>query len=136
MPNSILNEVKQMIGINETDTAFDLDVRILINAAFSTLNDVGVGPEEGYRIETASEEWDEFIDEGPMLDKVKNFVFMKTKYAFDPPGTGYHTTAMNELIEEELVRISYAREDTEWIVHAPPPPPVVLDIWADEETAI
>lgn len=131
MPNSILTEIKEMIGIVESDTAFDLDVRILINSAFSTLHDIGVGPVDGFAIEGSDEEWDEFVEEGPMLDKVKTYVYMKTKYSFDPPGTGFHTTAMAELIKEHEVRISYAREDTEWVSPTLPSPVVVVDIWGD-----
>lgn len=135
MPDSILEEIREMIGQNAEDTAFDTDLRVFINSAFSTLHQIGIGPEEGFRIQNATAEWTDFLEEGPMLDMVKEYVFMKTKYAFDPPGTGFHTTAMAEIIKEKEVRLSYAREEESWVAPVRESPfsedvfgePIVLD---------
>lgn len=127
--DSILDEVKEFCNVSVDDSAFDTEIRMHINSAFSTLNQIGIGPDAGFSIEDDSATWDEFIDEGPMLDKVKTYLPMKVRFAFDMPGTGYHTTAMQEIIKEEEVRLSYMREDEEWV--APEPVVVVVDIFGD-----
>lgn len=121
MPESILNETKAAVNIADADTAFDIEIKMHINSAFSTLLQIGIGPEEGFRITGDSEVWTDFLPEGPMLDKVKEYLGMRVRYRFDQPGTGYHTTALKELILEEEVRLSIMREDVSWV---PPDPPV------------
>jgi len=121
MAESILDETKHVLNISEGDTAFDVDVKMYINSALSTLNQIGIGPTEGFRITGPTEEWTDFIPEGPRLDKVKEYIGLKVRYAFDPPGTGYHTTALKEMIAEAETRLSYMREDTDWV---PPEDPV------------
>jgi len=120
--NSILEDVRSMLGV--TGTEFDLDIRLWINSAFSTLNQIGVGPPDGFSVADENATWDQFLVSGPMLDMTKTYIYMKVKYAFDPPGTGYHTTAAAEIIKEHEIRLSYAREETEWVA---PIPEVVLD---------
>src|SRR4051794_12354086 len=86
MEQSILNSTKKNLGIGDDDTSFDLDIITHINSAFSILNDLGVGPEEGFVIEDEDTEWDEFLpNEIVRLSKVKTCVFLRTKLLFDPP---------------------------------------------------
>lgn len=84
---SILTSIKKLLGIAETDTNFDVDVIMHINSAFSDLNDIGVGPAEGFSITDSEAQWTDFISESmmPMFEDVKTFVYMKVKLAFDPP---------------------------------------------------
>jgi len=50
MEESILISTKKVLGLPEGDEAFDLDVITFINSAFSTLDQVGVGPTGGFYI--------------------------------------------------------------------------------------
>ena len=131
MPESILNETKDAVNVEEDDTAFDLQIKLYINSAFSTLNQLGIGPDEGFRITGDSQVWTDFLEDGPMLDKVKEYISLKTRYSWDPPGTGYHTTAMKELIAEAETRLSYMREETEWVPPVPEDPTDVEDPFGD-----
>ena len=47
MNDSILNDIKKLLGIMESYEHFDADIIIHINTAFSTLTQLGVGPSEG-----------------------------------------------------------------------------------------
>lgn len=103
--SSILNDVKHLLGLMPEDTSFDMDIIIHINSAFGTLNQMGVGPQEGYMITDASQEWSEFFN-NPRLNAVMSYVYLKVRLAFDPPKTGFELTAIKEQIQELEFRLN------------------------------
>lgn len=128
MEQSILLSTKKILGIGPSDTSFDLDVLTFINAAFSTLNDVGVGVVGGYTVTDQDVEWDDFagaaVIDDTQINDIKTYVFLRVRMLFDPPGTPYLINAFEKQLEEHIVRISYRREETDWV---DPDPPVVLE---------
>lgn len=80
---SILTSIKKLLGIAEEYEHFDVDIVMHINSAFSVLTQLGVGPEDGFRIENASTEWSEFLYDDFRLEFVKTYVYLKVKLAFD-----------------------------------------------------
>lgn len=100
MNESILNEIKKMLGIDEQDTSFDTSVRIDINAAFSRLRQLGVGPPQGFKITGSSETWNEFLSEKEFTDDIKTYIYLKTKLLFDPPTLSVLLSSMKEQISE------------------------------------
>ena len=68
MSTSILTSTKKILGIDESYTAFDLDILTHINSVFSTLNQIGIGPANGYMIEDATDTWDAFYGNDPRLN--------------------------------------------------------------------
>jgi len=103
--SSILNDIKHMLGRPEGDTTFDMDIMININSAFGTLTQLGVGPVVGFQITGPNNDWNEFTTD-PRLNAVKNYIFLKTKIAFDPPDTGFVLTAMQDQIREHEYRLN------------------------------
>lgn len=81
---SILNSIKQMLGITAEQTDFDAEIIIDINTVFNILHQIGIG-KKGYSISGANETWDDFIPEIQDTMMVKTFVYMKVKLMFDPP---------------------------------------------------
>lgn len=63
MTNSILNSTKKILGIAAEYKAFDLDIITHINSVFATLQQLGVGPVEGFMID------DEFPEVGRLLGR-------------------------------------------------------------------
>ena len=63
MTESILESIKKNRGINAEYTVFDQDIIMAINAAFSTLTQLGCGPNTGFRIEDDSAVWDDMDGE-------------------------------------------------------------------------
>ena len=104
MESSILQSVKQMLGIYEVDTAFDAELIMHINSVFSILNQLGVGPDEGFMITGSDETWDEFLNafhvDPKKIQMVKSYVYQKTKIIFDPPSTGVLNEALDRQIKE------------------------------------
>ena len=114
MEESILISIKKMLGISESYTAFDLDVIIHINAVFMILNQLGVGPAEGFAIEDESAAWGEFIEEKDMakFNSVKTLMYLKVKLLFDPPTSSATIESFNRLISELEFRLNVAAEST------------------------
>jgi len=111
MELSILTSTKKVCGIAESYTAFDLDVITQINVAFSTLNQLGLGPADGFFIEDSSAEWAEFGVPDVQLNLVKLYVQLKVRSVFDPPTTSFAIEAMNNQIKELEWRLNVFRED-------------------------
>lgn len=124
MEQSILKSTKKVLQIGDDDESFDLDIMTHINSAFSTLHDLGVGPEEGFTIEDEYVEWETYLPDDPIkLSKVKTCVYLRTRLLFDPPATTYHLNAAQEQLREVEWRLSANREAIDWV---DPDPPIVL----------
>lgn len=96
---SILKTIRKMIGPAEDYTYFDTDLIIHINAAFSRLCQLGVGPEAPFHITGENETWGEFMDGGYQED-VKQYVYLSVKNIFDPPASASVMNAYKEQIEK------------------------------------
>jgi len=114
MSDSILLSTKKVLSIPEDYDVFDDQVVLFINSAFATLNQLGVGPEDGFSIQDATETWTDFIGVNPKYDMVKTYVYLKTRALFDPPQMGYLVTAMDSQINQLEWRLNVLREETEW----------------------
>ena len=107
---SILTSIKKLVGIAEDYTVFDTDFIIYINSAFATLNQLGIGPVEGFSIVDASSKWSDYGVATPMLDHVKSYVYLKVKTIFDPPTSLTVLDAYNRMIQETEWRLKVASE--------------------------
>lgn len=123
MEQSILKSTKKVLGIDAAYTAFDLDVITHINAAFSTLTQLGIGPVNGFQIEDDTAVWGTFLGTDLQLNSVKSYVYLKVRLIFDPPQTSYHMEAIKEQIHELEWRLNVHREETAWTDPLPIPDP-------------
>lgn len=83
---SILTSIKKLLGITEEYDHFDADIIMHINSVFFTLNQLGVGPSEGFRIEDDSAVWSDFIgDDVKNYESVKSYIHLRVRLLFDPP---------------------------------------------------
>lgn len=106
--DSILLSVKKLLGIDSEYTQFDQDIIMFINMAFSTLYQLGVGPEEGFMITGESETLQDFIgDNTTLFESVKVYLYLRTKILFDPPTSSYVLEAYKEQIRELESRLNY-----------------------------
>lgn len=110
MSESILNSTKKMLGIDADYDAFDMDVILHINSALSTLNQLGLGPEEGFMIEDETAEWGDLLEDDMRLNSVKSLIYLKVRLVFDPPSTSFVLEAMKEQINELEWRLNVYRE--------------------------
>lgn len=116
MNDSILTSIKKLLGLEAEYDVYDLDIIVHINTAFLVLQQLGVGPEEGFRIENASDVWSDFIDDinNPeamtTLSGVKTFVYLKVKNVFDPPASSIAAEAYKSMLNEVEWRLKLENE--------------------------
>lgn len=108
--NSILDSVKKVLGIDAAYTPFDTDIIMHINSAFSTLNQLGVGPINGFMIDDNAATWSELIATDMRLNNVKTYVFLRVKVLFDPPSTSFGLEAIQKQILELEWRLNVTVE--------------------------
>lgn len=101
---SILDSIKQMLGVNSEDTNFDRELIIFINGALMIMHQLGVGP-TGYAITGKANTWSEFLMERADLELVQTAVYLRVRLVFDPPQNSFLVTAIKEQIAEYEWRI-------------------------------
>lgn len=127
MSDSILNSTKKILGLAEDYEAFDQDVILFINSALATLNQLGIGPEEGFTISDSTPTWEDFLGTDKRLEMAKQYVYLKVRVVFDPPDSGWLADAFAKQIEELGWRLNVVRESDAWT--DPDPAPVVDPSW-------
>lgn len=115
MSSSILTSVKKVLGIAEDYEAFDVDIVMHINSVFNTLNQLGIGPENGFMIEDATSTWEDFLGEDVLLNQVKTYTCLRVRLIFDPPATSFAIDAFKEQIKELEWRMNVYREEGAWV---------------------
>ena len=110
MEESILKSTKKILGLADDYTAFDLDVITHINAAFSILDQLGVGPEGGFFIQDDTDLWTDYVAPPNQLNLIKTYVYLKVRLLFDPPPTSYLISAATDQIKEYEWRLNSFRE--------------------------
>lgn len=103
--DSILDSIKQLLGISTEDTNFDLDIIIHINSVFSNLNQLGVGPSKTFSIFNNASVWDDFIEDDSDFNNVITYMYLKVKLLFDPPANSTVLNAIKEEIKELEFRL-------------------------------
>ena len=97
---SILDSIKKLLGMPTDYNPFDSDIIVHINSAFALLQQMGVGPEQGFSIQDNSTTWDEYVEDQSVKNIVKTYVFLKVRLSFDPPASPQVMTSINNQIQE------------------------------------
>lgn len=106
---SILNDIKKSLGIVPTYTEFDDQLIMSINSVFSTLHQLGYGPDEGYEITDETDVWSDYI-ESTRMNFIKSYITMKVHVMFDPPTSSIAMESLNKAIAEYEWRINSEAE--------------------------
>lgn len=107
---SILDSVKKLLGLGEDYDCFDADLVLCVNSALAILCQLGVGPEEGFRITGSNECWEDFLGDDKRLEAVKSYVAEKVRSLFDPPLSSAVMEAKSRITGEMEWRIAAAVE--------------------------
>ncbi len=113
MNESILNSIKQLLGVDPSYDVYDGDIMIHINTAFARLHSLGVGPKKAFFIEDESASWNDFMPEDTLFHNVKTFIHLKVKIVFDPPLSSAVLEVMKEQIKELEFLLNVAAETPE-----------------------
>jgi len=108
--NSILMSVKKICNVDPEDQAFDTDIGILINGEFMTLQQLGIGPEEGFSITDAKTSWADFSTDNTLIGSLRPYIGLKVRMIFDPPASSVVADAINAKIHELEWRLNIQAE--------------------------
>ena len=111
MSDSVLNTTKKVLGLAPEYDAFDIDVIIHINMAFSILHQLGVGPTEPFSITDDTAVWESFTGTNKAIESVKSYVWAKVRLSFDPPSTSFAIDALEKLCKELEWRLNVQSEE-------------------------
>jgi len=120
---SILTETKQTLGLGDDATGFEPELILFINGVLSNLNQLGIGPDEGFAIEDAGPTWEDFLGTDKRLNDAKLVMHYGVKLVFDPPQQAPVIMSMEKLRDEAVWRLNVQREE---ILHPPIPNSGVL----------
>lgn len=110
--DSILDSTKKVLGLDSSYTAFDVDIIMHINATLGKLNQLGIGPPQGFAIESKIQTWADLLGDNVLLyHDVRTFVYLSVRLLFDPPPTSYGIAAFERQVEEFGWRISTRVEE-------------------------
>lgn len=112
---SILLSVKKMLGLDKDYDVFDPELIIHINTVFGTLHQLGVGPEDQFRISGDSDLWSEFTTEGEQTDEVKSYVYLRVRLLFDPPSSSFVLSSFKEQLQELEWRLNVKADEIKGI---------------------
>ena len=110
MYESILTSIKKLLGIPEDYEHYDADIIMHINSVFMILNQLGVGPSNGFSITDKTAVWSNFVSDNNNLEAVKSYVYMKVRLLFDPPLSSAVMECMNRMISELEWRLNSEAE--------------------------
>ena len=105
MDGSILNDTKQVLGVDKDYDVFDVDILMHINTAFFQLMQIGLGPKQGFQVKDQETSWDDFFEGRTDLAAAKSYVFVVVRLAFDRPETSYGIKALESMRDEWAWRL-------------------------------
>lgn len=109
--DSIFESIKLLLGVMPEQNEFDTDILTFINGTFLDLQQLGVGPEEGFFISDATDTWYDFSDSDKLLSSVKPYIYLKVKLIFDSSSlTSSVIASFEKMIERFEWRINMAVE--------------------------
>lgn len=106
MNESILQTIKDQLGLPEEETFYDSIIIVDINSAFSILAQLGIGPSNGFAITDNKEVWTDFIPDDHKLSTIRTYIYMKVRLMFDPPTSSMAINAMKDQIAEMEYRMN------------------------------
>jgi hypothetical protein len=110
---SILETTRRQCGLEPDNTDYDIELITHINSMFFVLQQLGVGPEEGFLIFDDTAKWSDFI----RLDQIAaviSYMGLRVRMLFDPPPTGPATEAMERQAGQLEWRLNIHAEGVKW----------------------
>ena len=106
MNDSILQTIKQLLGISEADESFDPNIIVLVNSVLNILSQIGLEEANNFQIKGSSETWNELKKKKKDLEIVKTYICFKVKMMFDPPTSSAALEATKRVLDEQEWRIA------------------------------
>lgn len=120
-PDSILDSVKQALGLTPDMTSFDVEVVMHINSVIGTLQQIGVSNNGALYVADNTTHWVSITTRQDLINLTKTYMYTKVKLIFDPPANPRVIEATEKQVTEFEWRLQIMAE-TPYVVT----PPVIL----------
>lgn len=107
--SSIVEDVKEVLGIDSRGYNFDTDICMHINTAISTLRQLGATDYREF-ITGSGLVWEDVFKPEMSLFLVRSYVYLRCRLLFDPPSNSFVQTAIEKQISELEWRIQVLAE--------------------------
>lgn len=98
--DSILDEIKLMLGYEVDYDPFNVELIGLINSSIRKVNQLGVGV-QNFVVTGRSETWDDFLKNSlEMFVTAKTYIFLNVKLLHDPPTNSFLITNIKDEMKE------------------------------------
>lgn len=109
---TILSDIKSMLSIEYGDS-FDKEILLFINSAVMEVYQLGCCTYQNEVTEDTA--WGDILSTDDMkmsVSFVKKYIYIRTKLSFDPPTSGFYTTALEKELDELKYRLIVQVEGT------------------------
>ena len=110
--DSILDSIKKLLGLSADYDNFDADIAMHINGCFIELQQLGVGPAEGFVIFNNEATWNDFDQNTLLLNAIKPYIYLKVRLIFDPPSSASVIASFEKMIDKIEWRINMIHEQS------------------------
>ena len=110
MNDSILNTIKQMLGVTQEQTDFDQDILVHINSVINILHQLGA-VKEWITIEGPTTTWSDLLSDINEYNMIRSYMYLKVRLLFDPPMNGTVISSMEKMINELEWRLAENHND-------------------------
>lgn len=108
--DSILRTIKNLLGIPNDYTPFDLQIIMHINSVFTNLNQLGVGPDD-FSITDDTATWSMLATDQKMIQNLQTYIYLKVRLIWDPPATSFTIESIQKMIAEAEFRLNISAEN-------------------------
>ena len=109
METNVLDDIKKMVGITEYSNEFDIDILSLINTAFFSLYQLGIGGNKLIVVDENSK-WTD-LNTSSELSVIREYVYLRVKEIFDTPQSSYAANALKERMAEMEFRLGIENDN-------------------------
>lgn len=104
---SILDSIKYLLGGQAMvdDSSFDTELIMHINGALMVINQLGIGPPDGFRITTKTDTWTNILGDIKAYELIKVDIYLRVRLSFDPPQNSFLVKSIEDQIKEYDWRI-------------------------------
>lgn len=108
MDESILDSVKNALGITSEYRYFDSQIVMHINSVFTILHQLGVRPDSEFSIDDETSTWSDFFGDAMPRKLVQSYMYLRVRMLFDPPTNSFLMESMKQQIQEYEWRLNVA----------------------------
>ena len=102
--STILSDIKKIIGAEDFDDEFDIDILAYINGEVSKLSQITTLDDDVFPIDEDTK-WEKLSNNKKLLNLMRNYLSIKTRLEFDPPESSVVASAYDKLASEYEWRI-------------------------------